>query len=37
MAFPGALIGFVDIGSINNHLSNFEHQLEKDSSKPPLG
>ena len=30
--FSGALIGFVDIGSINNHLCNFERQLEKGSS-----
>ena len=29
--FSGSLTGFVDIGSINNHLQKFEHQLQQGS------
>ena len=34
----GSLTGFVDIGSISNHLSKFQHQIEQRSCsyQPPL-
>lgn len=34
--YTGRLIGFVDIGSINNHLAQFEQSLSEDDAAPPL-
>ena len=32
----GRLVGFVDLGSINNHLAQFEESLSEDEITPSL-
>ena len=32
----GRLVGFVDLGNINNHLARFEESLSEDESTPSL-